>query len=154
MTSKRRTNASPGERDEHAPLLRAAQDLEEAMADPRPHRPHVAQRLLLKRLLVVGDCLRRHCESTEQRGGTLAELEIEIGRLYQLTAARTEHEQLLALADDLAAMLEQQEDDAAAHSSFETQSRCARLADTLRIHCVSETDLIQIRFNFDVGVCD
>ncbi len=150
MPSKRLTSAVPGEHGEHTPLLRAAQNLDDALANPGSNPPHAMQERLLERLRLVGADLRQHCESTEQHGGTLAELEIVIGRLYQLTAVRREHRRLLALADDLTAALGRA-DDLAAPSSVSVQSHIVVLTATLRVHYVNETDLLQLRFNLDIG---
>jgi len=150
MPSKRLTSAVPGEHGEHTPLLRAAQNLEDALANPGSNPSHTLRERLLEKLRLAGADLRQHCESTEQHGGTLAELEIVIGRLYQLTAVRREHRQLLALADDLTAALAQA-DNLAALSSVHVQLHIVGLTATLRVHCVNETDLVQIRFNLDIG---
>jgi len=145
--------APAGAIDEHALILRAARDLDRAFAGATSGQMSAVRQRLLQQTRSVGDSLRKHCASMEQPGGTLAEVEVVIGRVYQLTEARSEHELLLDLADGLLAAIEQVADPSAPLAA-DVPARCMWLTNTVRAHCVNETDLLQIRFTFDVGVVD
>ncbi len=152
MPSRGRTGVSVGVIDEHAAILRAVQSLENALAYPTAKRLTTWRHRLLRDLTPVSVSLREHCESTERTGGTLADFEIVIGRTYQLTAVRREHKQLMAQADDVLASIECVRD--AAYAPPNARTLAAQLTVALRRHCLSECDLIQLRFNLDLGVVD
>lgn len=138
--------------DEHERILRAIETLENGLRYLASRRPRAWRQRLLRDLRPVDECLREHCAAAERRGGTLVDIEIVIGRLHEVTAARREHEQLTALAADLFAAIAHGRD--GAHLSTEEHHRGARFADALRRHLLVEIDLVQIRYTLDVGVVD
>ena len=137
--------------DEHEPILRAVEAFENAL-NSASRRPRAWRQRLLRYLRPIDECLREHCAATERRAGTLADVEIVIGRLHEVTVARREHAELTAHAADLFAAVEHRR--GAANLSVEERLCGARLAEALRGHLLVEIDLLQIRFILDVGVVD
>ena len=152
MPSRGHTGVSVGVIDEHAAILRAMRSLENALAYLTAKRLPTWRHRLLRDLTPLSVSLREHCESTERTGGMLADFQIVIGHTYQLTAVRREHEQLMAQADDVLAAIEGDRD--AAYAPPNAQTLAAQLTVAVRRHCLRESDLIQLRFNLDVGVVD
>ena len=137
---------------EHERILRAVDTFENGLRYVASRRQRAWRQRLLRDLRPIDECLREHCAAAERRGGTLADVEIVIGRLPEVTVARREHDMLMALAADLFAAIEHRRD--AANLSAEEHHRGTRLVDALRRHLLVEVDLLQIRFILDVGVVD
>lgn len=152
MPSRRRKNAPADALDEHAAILRTAEVLEETLAALQATRPRVWRRRLLRGCTPLSTSLRDHCEFSERPGGTLADLEIAIGRLVELTAARREHMQLMAHAAELFVAIDRAGDGAQLPPAVSAWS--AQFVAAIRGHCQSELGLIQLRYNLDVGVVD
>jgi len=136
---------------EHERILRAVEALEDGLRYLASRRPRPWRQRLLRDLRPVDECLREHCAAAERRGGALADLEVVIGRLHEVTAARQEHDELMALAAGLLAEIEYRR---GAARLAEGRVRGARLAEALRRHLLAEVDLIQVRYTLDVGVVD
>ena len=148
----RRAPVSPAPCDEHAAVLRAVAGFDRTLVHPRSRGLPTYRRRLQRSVMPVVACLREHCESSERGGGTLASVEIALGRLHQITAARREHRLLMKLVTDLCTSLATANGDA--YPPAVAYRRAAELMSGIRAHCRSEVDLIQLRFNLDVGVVD
>lgn len=138
--------------DEHERILRAVEALENALRDRASRRTRAWRQRLLRHLMRVHECLREHSTAAEGRGGTLADVETNIGRLPEVTIARREHLELMALAANLVAATERGHD--AARLPTHERDRGAMFADALRRHLLADIDLLQIRCTLDVGVVD
>ena len=152
MPSRRRKNVSAGVIDEHAAILRAAEALEQTLAYLVATRPRAWRLRLLRGCMHVSTLLRDHCEFAERPGGTLAGVEIVIGRLDQLTVARREHAQLMAHAAGLLAAINRAGD--GPQPPADVPGWAAQLVAAIRRHCRNEVDLIQLRYILDIGVVD
>jgi len=150
MSRPKRAATTPT--DAHEQILLAVETLEKGLTRIASRRPRAWRQHLLRDLRPVDECLRAHCAAAERRGGTLADVEIVIGRLSEVTVARSEHDALTALAADFFATIEHGRD--AANLSAEERHCGARFAEALRRHLLVEIDLLQIRFILDVGVVD
>ena len=152
MPSRRRRNAPAGVIDEYAAILRAADGVEQTLAYLAATRTRVWRRRLLRGCMPVSTSLRDHYEFAERPGGTLAEVEIVIGRLYELSVARRQHAQLMAHVAELLAAINRAGD--GPELPADLPGWAAQLVAAIRGHCRDEVDLIQLRYILDVGVVD
>ena len=152
MPSKRRRNAPAGVIDEYAAILRAADGLEQTLASVAATRTRVWRRRLLRGCMPVSTSLRDHYEFAERPGGTLDDVEIVIGRLYELSMARRQHAQLMAHVAELLAAIDGAGD--GPQLPADLTGGAARLVAAIRYHCQGEVDLLQLRYILDVGVVD
>jgi len=138
--------------DDYKRILRAIATFEDGLRSRGTSRSRAWRERLLRDLRPVEEWLREHCRAAEAPGGTLQDVEIAIGRLSDVAAARREHGDLIALAASLVASAEGRS--GAVRPSGGERRRGAVLADALRRHLVAEVDLLQIRYTLDVGVVD
>ena len=138
---------------EYETMVRAVHAMEEALASPAPGRERAWKQRARRELAAVVGYLQEHCESAESRDGLLTQVELTLGRSYEVTEARTEHERLVRDAVSLLAALEEFPDEAAL-SYQEVRSRAFDFAAALRRHQAREADLLMLAFARDTGVGD
>jgi hypothetical protein len=138
--------------DERERLMHAIETLEHALRFLAEKRLPAWRQRLMRDLRAIDECLREHCAAAERPGGTLADVEVAIGRLPEVAAARSEHHKLTALAADLFAAIEHGRD--APCLSTEDHHRGTRFTYALHRHLLAEIDLVQIRYTLDVGIVD
>lgn len=135
--------------DEHERLRRAIAAFERRLQASGAARPRRAQ--LLRDLRPLEAWLAEHCRAAEAPGGTLDAVEVGIGRLSEVAAARRAHAEMITLAADIVSAVER---GGALPAAPDELPRWALLAAAVRRHLVAETDLLQLRYTLDVGVVD
>lgn len=131
-------------------ILGAVHRLEAALASPTPGRETAWKHRAGAALVGVLDSLNVHRESSENKGGVIAEAEALLGRPPALAETRRQHVRLSKEGGELLADLEERRDDPKLKCDAVRQ-RAWRLASALRNHQALEADLILEAFDLDIG---
>lgn len=134
-------------------MAQALEALERALASPARGREQAWRQRVRSDLAKVNERLRAHCESAEAPEGILSQLEMTVGRSYEITEARRQHRRMLEYASDLLAALSEHEG-GSSPTAAEVRERAAQLTSALRRHRALEADLIYEAFDLDIGVGD
>jgi len=96
-------------------------------------------------------CLAEHADSAESPGGLLVEVEVALGRSYEVSTARRLHRSAARQAKELSETL----GDALRDFDEEGIAKLGRrLTSAIRRHHELEADLILMAFDQDIGVGD
>ena len=138
---------------EHEAIVAALQAMERALASPAPTRePQWIDRVRRELATVIG-LVQEHCASAEAPDGLLGHVEIALGRTYEVSEARREHERLQRDAVSFLAALEDHTPEGGP-SPAEVRERARALASALRAHQAREADLLLLAFQQDIGTGD
>lgn len=135
---------------DHEEILGAVHRLEAALASPATGRETAWKHRAGAALVGVLDSVNVHRETSENKGGVIAEAEALLGRPPTLAEARRQHVRLLKEGGELLADLEERRDDPK-FTCKAVRQRAGRLASALRNHQALEADLILEAFDLDIG---
>jgi hypothetical protein len=138
---------------EQETMFRALHALERAIASPAPGREAAWKQRAQRELAAVVGLLQEHCEWAEADDGIIGEVEVKLGRSYEVSRARRDHERLAHEAVSLLAALDEYAGDSAL-SFQEVRRQVAQLTAALRDHQAREADLLMLALQLDVGVPD
>ncbi|MEX1253657.1 MAG: hypothetical protein WEE64_04890 [Dehalococcoidia bacterium] len=138
---------------EQETMVLAVHALEGAMASPAPGREQAWKQRARHELASVVGLLQEHCEAAEADDGIIGEVEVRLGRSYEVSRARRDHERLAHEAVSLLAALDEYSGDSAL-SFQEVRRQVAQLTAALRDHQGREADLLLLALDLDVGVPD
>lgn len=138
---------------EYETIVSAVRAMEEALVSPAPGRERAWKQRARRELASVVGFLQEHCQSAESSDGLLTQVELALGRSYEVTEARREHERLVRDAVSLLAALEEFPDEAALPYQ-DVRARAVDFIAALRHHQAREADLLMLAFARDTGVGD
>jgi hypothetical protein len=151
MTKRRQRELARQAYADHAAINGCLTTFEEAL-DVAPSASSGAWlRRLRVELAPLLDCLAEHRDSAEADDGLLTEIEVTLGRNYEVSTARRLHRSASQRAEDLS---ERVRTPAADIDHDELRKAGRRLGSAIRRHHELEADLILMAFYTDIGTVD
>lgn len=135
---------------EYQSMVAALHALERTFTAPAVRRERTWRRRTRRDLAIVVGLLQEHCDSTEEPGGLLLEVEQRVGRFRDVSQARREHKRLVREAVVLLAELDEYAQ-AVRLPYHDFRKRAARLTGALRLHQAREADILMLAFQLDLG---